>query len=264
MTCLKEFFLGEFAARFQAAGFASLVYDNRNFGQSGGLPRFEVDAVKQIEDYHDAITYAQTLPEVDPNRIAIWGTSYSGGNVLQVGAIDTRVKAVIAQVPFVSGHNHTMALNKSLPTIMEDRARLAEGGEGAVLEVVAASPEEAQAGTSEAILPELDAWDFFTQTSLEGGAKWVNKMTVQSLLKMLKNEPRAYVKRISPTPLLMVIAEEDRIVDVSTQLAAYGEAEEPKELLFMANTGHFEPYSGEKFDGNVMRQIAFLNKYLVG
>jgi hypothetical protein len=57
----------------------------------------------QCSDYSDAITYAQSLPNVDASKIAIWGSSYSGGHVLAVGAVDRRVKCVLSQVPCVDG-----------------------------------------------------------------------------------------------------------------------------------------------------------------
>lgn len=87
-------------------GYACLAFDNRNFGESDGTPRYEIIPSLQISDYSDAITYAQTLPEVNPDKIAVWGSSYSGGHVLHLGATDRRIKAVLSQVPLVSGwHN---------------------------------------------------------------------------------------------------------------------------------------------------------------
>lgn len=81
----------------------ALVFDNRCFGASDGTPRFEIIPSLQMSDIQDAITYAQSLEEVDAEKIAIWGSSYSGGNVLQVAAYDRRVKAVLSQGPMVSG-----------------------------------------------------------------------------------------------------------------------------------------------------------------
>ena len=75
------------------------MFDNRNFGASDGQPRQEIDPWQQVRDYRDAITFAETLDATDPDRIGIWGSSYSGGHVLVVGAIDRRVKCVVAQVP---------------------------------------------------------------------------------------------------------------------------------------------------------------------
>src|SRR5260370_14043965 len=83
-SCTKEMFLDKYAEVFVKDGLAVLIYDNRNFGDSDGQPRLEVDPYNQIRDYRHAITYASSLPEVDNNRIGIWGTSYTGGRLLEV------------------------------------------------------------------------------------------------------------------------------------------------------------------------------------
>src|SRR6476661_8503877 len=91
-SAVKEMYLDRFAEAFAKAGLAALVFDNRNFGASDGQPRQEIDPWRQIRDYRDAITFCSSLPETDPQRIGIWGSSYSGAHVLVVGAIDRRVK----------------------------------------------------------------------------------------------------------------------------------------------------------------------------
>src|ERR1700704_5335525 len=102
-NCLKEFYLDKYAASIANAGHVVLAYDNRNFGDSDGEPRQELDPWQQLRDYRHAITFLQTQSFVDPARIGIWGTSYSGGHVLVVAAIDKRVKCVVSQVPTISG-----------------------------------------------------------------------------------------------------------------------------------------------------------------
>ena len=109
-SAVKEMYLDRFAEAFAAAGLNVLVFDNRCFGASDGEPRQEIDPWAQVRDYRHAITYLHTLPEVDPGRIGIWGSSYSGGHVLVVAAIDRRVKAVVSQVPLISGHANLRAL----------------------------------------------------------------------------------------------------------------------------------------------------------
>ena len=109
-SAVKEMYLDKFAEVFAEAGLGALVFDNRNFGASGGEPRQEIDPWEQVRDYRDAITFAETLPETDADRIGIWGSSYSGGHVLVVGAIDRRVKCVAGQVPLISGHNNARRL----------------------------------------------------------------------------------------------------------------------------------------------------------
>src|SRR5689334_16465141 len=104
-SALKEMDLDTFAAEFTSKlPIAALVYDNRGFGdsdQAEGQPRSEIVPSLQISDYSDAITYASQRSEVNPDKIAIWGSSYSGGHVLYVGAADRRVKAVLSQAPLV-------------------------------------------------------------------------------------------------------------------------------------------------------------------
>jgi fermentation-respiration switch protein FrsA (DUF1100 family) len=109
-SAVKEMYLDRFAEAFAEAGLASVVFDHRNFGASDGRPRQEIDPWEQVSDYRAAITYAITRPEVDGGRVGIWGTSYAGGHVLVVGAIDRRVKCVVSQVPVVSGHANIRAL----------------------------------------------------------------------------------------------------------------------------------------------------------
>ena len=96
-------YLDKYAEAFAKAGFASVVYDNRNLGASDGMPRQEIDPWLQIRDYSDAITFAQCLRETDAERIGVWGSSCSGGHALVVAAIDRRVKCVVSQLPSISG-----------------------------------------------------------------------------------------------------------------------------------------------------------------
>ena len=95
---------------FAAAGLGALVFDNHNFGASEGEPRYEIDPWRQVGDYRDAISYASGLPEVDGERIGVLGSSYSGGHVLVLSAIDRRVKCIVSQVPLISGHRNARRL----------------------------------------------------------------------------------------------------------------------------------------------------------
>src|SRR5260221_8071116 len=114
-SAVKEMYLDSFAEVFAAAGLSVLVFDNRNFGASDGEPRQEIDPWAQVRDYRHAITYATTRPEVDHDRIGVWGSSYSGGHALVVGAIDRRVKCVVSQVPLCSGYRNIFRLVRNDP-----------------------------------------------------------------------------------------------------------------------------------------------------
>lgn len=240
-SAVKEMYLDRFAEVFAAAGIGALVFDNRNFGASDGEPRQEIDPWAQVRDYRDAITYAGTLPEVDPARIGIWGSSYSGGHVLVVAAIDRRVRAVVSQVPLISGHDNLRALVRSdfIAGLREqfDADRLAryEGKPPAMLPVVAEDPLAPSA------LPTPDSWQWFTDTGKNRAPSWRNEVTLRSVEMFTEYEPVSYLPYISPTPLLLVVAHGDHLVPSELALAAYERAHQPKDLVILAG-GHFDAY----------------------
>src|SRR6266513_1661180 len=164
-SAVKEMYLDRFAEVFAASGLNVLVFDNRCFGASDGEPRQEIDPWAQVRDYRHAITYAGTLPEVAAGRIGIWGSSYSGGHVLVVAAIDRRVKAVVSQVPLISGHDNLRALVRSdfIAGLREqfeaDRLARFNGEPPVMVPVVDEDP------LVPAALPTADSWQWFTETA---------------------------------------------------------------------------------------------------
>ena len=111
-----------YAPKFAAAGFVVLTFDYRGWADSdsrlviiGEQPepdangevtvraraiREVVDPQDQIRDITSALDYLSGEPGVDRNRIGLWGTSYSGGHVIHVGARDDRVAAIVSQVGY--------------------------------------------------------------------------------------------------------------------------------------------------------------------
>ena len=100
---VKELRLDAYAQKFAAAGFAALVFDYRHFGSSDGEPRQLVDIGRQLEDWRAAINYARHHSELDPDQLALWGTSFAGGHVVEIAAKDPKIRCVISQVPHLDG-----------------------------------------------------------------------------------------------------------------------------------------------------------------
>lgn len=103
LGAVREMRLDAYAQRFAEAGWSVLVFDYRHLGASGGAPRQLLDIGRQRADWHAALAFARTLPEVDVDRIALWGSSFGGGHVLQAAAEDSGIAAVVAQCPFTDG-----------------------------------------------------------------------------------------------------------------------------------------------------------------
>lgn len=95
----RDTWLLGYAEAFADAGIDTLLFDYRGFGASEGTPRQDVSFRRQRQDYHAAIAAARQLPGVDPDRVIIWGTSYSGGHVLAVAVQDPRIAARKRETP---------------------------------------------------------------------------------------------------------------------------------------------------------------------
>lgn len=227
---LMDMGLDPFASAFQAAGLACLVYDHRNFGGSGGAIRQEVDPWQQIRDMREVISYARIQGSVDTNRIGLWGTSYSGGHTLIIGAVDRRVSCIVSQVPVTSGSSaiERMVTAPDMPgflgDIYKDYDARARGETPASVPVY-------QPGGETAVWAE----------KMGAGTAYRNEVTLRSRDLWLEYEPWSFMHRISPTPLLMIVAAYDTRVPTRDQLAAYDRALEPKELLLL-DCGHYDPY----------------------
>jgi fermentation-respiration switch protein FrsA (DUF1100 family) len=240
-SAVKEMYLDKYAEAFVKAGFASIVYDNRNFGASDGRPRQEIDPWLQVRDYSDAVTFAQSLPQTDALRIGIWGSSYSGAHVLVVAAIDRRVKCAVSQVPAVSGYNNFRRLVRAdmigpLEALCHaDRINRAAGAAPAMLPVVAEDPAAPSA------LPTADSYKFFTETAAVRAPSWRNEVTLRTIEYGFGYEPGAYIGLIAPTPLMMIVAVKDHLTVSDLALAAYENAREPKRLVLLPG-GHFDAY----------------------
>lgn len=232
LSAIRRMNLDDYARVFRDAGLAVLAYDHRSFGDSGGEPRSEADPWAQAHDMRDAISFARTLPGIDPERLGLWGTSYSGGHVLTISALDRRVKCVVSQVPFTHGARTfdawvpEKARARTLERMTRDRE--ARYG-GARPEVVPAALEGS----------ETEEWA--RKTDVEG--KYPNELTLRSLELIREYEPHIFAARIAPTPLLMIVAERDTQTPIAGQLETYELAGEPKKLVRL-DCRHYDPYMG--------------------
>lgn len=236
---VKEHGLERFARLFADAGFVVLVHDHRGFGASGGSPRFDIDPWVQIADWRRAISFLEHHPSVDRDRIGLWGTSYAGGHAIVLGATDRRLRAVVAQVPTISGYQQSLrrVSPDQVPALeaafIDDERRRYRGEPPATQAVVSTDPAVA------ASYRAPDAVAFYNQPVPEG--TWENVMTLRSTRAARMYEPGQWISRVSPTPLLMVVGLHDSITIADLELQAYEQALQPKKLVTI-DGGHFDPY----------------------
>ncbi len=248
-SAVKEMLLDNFASKFADAGFVVLVFDYRFFGESEGEPRGRLLWPEQIQDYRDAITWVSLRNEVDPDRIGVWGTSYSGGHVMFLAAYDRRIKAVVSQVPVSDvwdTYFEAMPVdqrNGFLGWLASNRADAVANGN--VNYITVAAPED-----QPSVWPLKEWHDAFMRLSRDAPT-WKNGITVESLETHITYEPAAPIHRISPTPLLMIVASDDVITPTQASTNDFEKAGEPKKLVVVPGR-HFDAYEGpahERFAG---------------
>ena len=242
---LKELVQPEYAKVFAAAGVAALVFDYRNFGDSGGEPRQHLDPWEQIEDYRNAISFAETLPEVRKDRIGIWGISYSGGHVLVVGAIDPRVKCIVSNIPVVDGYltmkmvHSALAFRDLQALILEDRRRRQATNIHGTMPMSTESPAT-----------ELTTWPFPEVTS--AFVKFKNTVapnhehrnTIASTELLMNYDVTPFLGRILNIPTFMSVAEGDDITLWEKEIEVFNRIATPKKQLQVCeDTSHMTLYS---------------------
>ncbi len=238
LSAVKEQGLPDVAERFVAAGFVTLAFDYRYFGDSEGKPRSQIFPLEVVEDYRNAITWVSDQPEVDPRRIGIWGTSFSGGLVLYVGTFDRRVKAVVAEVPFTLNPESGRAMDPEKwdsvgEFLLRDRIERYKTGVVNYMKIVAPEGEPC-------VLPGKLAYEGFMALK-EIGPNWRNQVTLESLEKMREFDPISLIHLMAPTAVLLIPAENDGLIPLDAVKATYEKAREPKAISVLP-ISHFEIY----------------------
>ena len=269
--CTRDGGLAAYAEAFADLGCDVLVFDYRGFGTSerpGGRPRQDVDHRLHREDYAAAAAEARRIDGVDPDRVVLWGTSYSGGHVVAAAAADARVAAVISQGAALDGRAILLGADRepaegSQPGGVRRVARIA----GAVARDLLA----ASAGRPPVHLAVFgDAGDAALMTTPGGeealapiiGPTFRNELCARGLVRIPRNRPITAADRVR-CPALLVVAERDEIAPASSVREAA--AAMPRSELASWDCSHFALYAGAPgsvFDEVLGRQVAFLREHL--
>lgn len=245
---VKEIVMPHHATQIVAAGAACLAFDYRSFGASEGSPRQHIDPWGQIEDYRNAISFAEGLEEVDADRIGVWGISYSGGHVLILGAIEPRIKVLVSNIPVVDGwvnmrrvHGETKFAQLRERILEDRRARYANAGERQMLPMSSPTPDS-----------ELSTWPFasihagFGKIKAEEAPRHEHESTLESTELLLGYTVFPYVGRVLGPKALMVVAENDEITLWDREIAAFeGIPDVDKKLVVLPDVNHMSLYSNK-------------------
>lgn len=251
--------LQPYAEAFAKAGMAVLLFDYRYFGDSDGQPREHINVAQQQADWHAAIAHARNLPGIDAARIGIWGSSFSGGHVIAIGAQDANVRAVCSQGAMMDGLGALKHLTASqgvghslklTVAAMRDIGRQKLGRSPYYLPVVGTPGEFAALATE-------DAKAGYLRITPDD---WPNRMTAGMLLTLALYRPGLQSDKVA-APILFVVAATDSICPPADVEAAAARAGDNATVLRL-ETGHFEIYVDDWFKQGCAAQTAFLTEHL--
>lgn len=256
----RELRLSAYAERFQAAGFAALVFDYRHYGASDGEPRELLSISRQLDDWRAAIAFGKTLPGVDPARIAVWGSSFGGGHVLTLAAEGHGLAAAVSQVPFSDGLASTLKIPfltslRITFSAIGDFLRAALGMSPNYIHLIGRPGEVA-------LMSAPDCYDGYRQLvspELEQSGHWRNRVTARTGLAIPLYAPARGVAKIQ-IPVLIAVAEQDSIAPLGPTIRAAAKA--PKVELKRYPGGHFDYYTGARFETIVSDELEFLQRVL--
>ncbi len=248
-----------YVERFAGAGIDALAFDYRGFGASDGEPRQLLSIPDQLEDYAAAIDFARSLDDVDPDRIAVWGSSYSGGHAVAAAVADGHVGAVIAQIPAMDGlaalanvvrHAGPGQLARLTLAGLRDLAASLRGRPPVMLDVVG-PPGSLAAMTA----PDAEAG-----YRAIAGPSWRNEVAARFALRAAAYRPGLQADRL-PCPMLVQIADRDTVAPVKAAQQAAWRATGRAEVRTYP-IGHFDIYTGEPFERAIADQLHFLRRHI--
>ncbi len=254
----------KYAEAFSRAGLAVLLYDHRNFGRSEGEPRQEINPWIQCRGYRDAINFVEKVDGVDPKRIALWGDSYTGGQVIVVGAIEQRVKVIVAQCPVFGAAPPEVDPSKANFDIIKEtywRGDVSGSPETTMGPMPVVSSDQTHIPS---LLKPIQAFHWFTEYGGRTGTRWDNNVTRVLPVTPVPFHP-ALCSPFVKVPTLLMVAPEDEMVH-----ANYAVASEAFELIpgtkqwYDIAGGHFGllHYPSALFDEASRVQTEFLKKWL--
>ena len=253
-TGVKDLYLPDNARVLNEAGYVVLTFDYKGWGESGG-PRSRLAPHSRVADVQAALTFLGAQPEVDPDRLGIYGTSYGGATVVWVGAVDPRVRCVVSVVGIGNGTRWMRSVRRPdewhdlLERAGQDRLTRALEGESQFVK------------REEILLADRQSAELAAAARKKNPAA-VGEIPLEYVDQTLEFNPEWVVDRIAPRPILFITSDDDRLVPPEESAALYARAGEPKQLVVLRGYGHYEVYAEPAFSQVMAATLDWYGRYL--
>ncbi len=255
----KNMALDLYATCFRDAGMAVLVFDYRHLGESEGEPRQLIWVPYQLQDYAAAVKYARSLKEVDGEKVALWGTSLSGGHALVTAANDHNIACVSVQCPMLDGaaaayeQLRRLGISYALRMLAHAQRDLARSWLGLSPHRI---PIVGKPGTI-ALMSDEDAWNTFAELASDD---FINEACARIAISIGRYRPVSYLHRIQ-CPVLLQVCDYDFALPPKVADTAAKKLGQLAQVIHYP-IGHFDIYHGEHFQTAVNHQIQFFKEHL--
>ena len=254
-TGVKGLYLPDNARVLNEAGYVVMTFDYKGWGESEGKSPHRLAPYSRVADVQAAMTFLGVQPEVDEERIGIYGTSYGGATVSWVGAIDPRAKCVVSVVGIGHGARWMSRVRRMdewfdlLERSAEDRTQRALTGKSDMVE------------RSDILLPDRQSAALAAAARAKNPAA-VGTIPLEYVDDTLGFNPEWIVGRISPRPILFITSSDDRLVPPEESEQLYAHAGEPKKLVTLKGVGHYEVYAEPAFSEVMKHTLEWYREYL--
>ena len=253
-TGVKDLYLPDNARVLTDAGYIVMTFDYKGWGDSEGA-RSRLAPYSRVADVQAALSFLSTLPEVHPDRLGIYGTSYGGATVVWVGAIDLRVQCIVSVVGIGHGGRWMRSVRRPdewfdlLERSREDRTKRVLSGQSEFVE------------RSEILLPDRQSAELAAAARRLNPAA-VNAIPLEYIDDTLGFHPEWVVDKIAPRPVLFITTDNDRLVPPEESSHLYARAGEPKKLVVLQGHGHYEVYAEPAFSQVMQETLAWYQTHL--
>jgi alpha-beta hydrolase superfamily lysophospholipase len=227
-----------FAAGFTARGIALLSFEYRGWGESEG-DRTKLWPQEQVTDVRAAVSYLRQRPDIDGDRIALFGKEHGSAVATQTAADDPALRALICMFPvgdcarWMRSIRRPWEWRELLATIERDRAQRCVSGVSGLMDpsdILLVDPATEERRSSK-------------RARSDAFAEW--KLRIDSAEALLVFRPAESAHRLFPRPVLFVAVEDDNTVPIEEAMAFYAEFSGPRKLILLRGIEHYTAYEPE-------------------
>lgn len=201
-TTVKEQMAGLYAKKLAKEGFITLAFDFRNYGESEGEPRFWENPTMKVQDIKNAVSYLETLPEVNKEKIGTFAVCAGSMYTLMAASDDSRIKAVVTAASWLQDaeavklfYGGEEGVNAKIEAARNAKTNFAKNGEVEYIETISTT------NTSAAM---YGPYDYYLNPERGAIDEWSNdKFAVMSWEDWLTLDPMPYATKLN-VPTLMI------------------------------------------------------------